>query len=96
MHLPRFAPTGTPRSGAIATAIVGEPLDRVRHAGGTDNLGLGHPLKFLWEERDQHLTSYLNFWKQFYRKSQRFVRTVAFAELSVDGKDVRLWIHARV
>lgn len=32
------------------------------------DLGLGHPLKFLWEEKAQHLTSYPNFWKQFYRK----------------------------
>jgi len=32
------------------------------------DLGLGHPLKFLWEERAQHLTTYSNFWKQFYRK----------------------------
>ena len=30
-------------------------------------LGLGHPLKFIWEERAQTLTSYSNFWKQFYR-----------------------------
>lgn len=26
------------------------------------DLGLGHPLKFLWEERAQHLTTYSNFW----------------------------------
>ena len=32
------------------------------------DLGLGHPLKFIWEERAQSLTSYPNFWKQFYRK----------------------------
>ena len=32
------------------------------------DLGLGHPLKFIWEERAQTLTSYPNFWKQFYRK----------------------------
>src|SRR5215471_6250415 len=31
-------------------------------------LGLGHPLKFIWEEQAQHLTTYSNFWKQFYRK----------------------------
>ena len=30
-------------------------------------LGLGHPLKFLWEEKAQALTTYPNFWKQFYR-----------------------------
>lgn len=32
------------------------------------DLGLGHPLKFLWAEKAQHLTTYSNFWKQFYRK----------------------------
>jgi hypothetical protein len=32
------------------------------------DLGLGHPLKFIWEERAQSLTGYPNFWKQFYRK----------------------------
>jgi hypothetical protein len=32
------------------------------------DLGLGHPLKLIWEEKAQHLTMYSNFWKQFYRK----------------------------
>ena len=36
------------------------------------DLGLGHPLKFLWEERAQHLTTYPNFWKQFYRKFPQY------------------------
>ena len=31
-------------------------------------VGFGHPLKFIWEERAQPLTTYPNFWKQFYRK----------------------------
>lgn len=31
-------------------------------------LGPGHPLKFIWEEKAQALTTYSNFWKQFYRK----------------------------
>jgi len=31
-------------------------------------IGLGHPLKFIWEERAENLTSYPNFWKQLYRK----------------------------
>src|ERR1700683_4007008 len=30
------------------------------------DLGLGHPLKFLWEEKAPALTTYSNFWKQFY------------------------------
>jgi transposase len=36
------------------------------------DLGLGHPLKFIWEERAQHLTTYSNFWKQFYRKHPQY------------------------
>jgi len=35
-------------------------------------LGLGHPLKFLWEEKAQHLITYPNFWKQFYRKFPQY------------------------
>jgi len=35
-------------------------------------LGLGHPLKFIWEEKAQHLTTYPNFWKQFYRKFPQY------------------------
>ena len=36
------------------------------------DLGLGHPLKFLWEERAQQLITYPNFWKQFYRKFPQY------------------------
>jgi transposase len=36
------------------------------------DLGLGHPLKFLWEEKAQSLTTYSNFWKQFYRKFPQY------------------------
>ena len=36
------------------------------------DLGLGHPLKFVWEEKAQHLTTYPNFWKQFYRKFPQY------------------------
>ncbi len=31
-------------------------------------LGLGFPMKFIWDERAKELISYPNFWKQFYRK----------------------------
>jgi hypothetical protein len=31
-------------------------------------LRLGHPLKFIWEDQAQSLTTYSNFWKQFYRR----------------------------
>jgi Mu transposase-like protein len=35
-------------------------------------LGLGHPMKFVWEERAKELVSYPNFWKQFYRKFPQY------------------------
>ena len=38
------------------------------------DLGLGHPLKFIWEEKAQHLTTYSNFWKQFTESSHNTVR----------------------
>ena len=44
-------------------------------------LGLGHPLKFLWEEKAQHLITYPNFWKQFYRKFPQY------REASVTARD---------
>ena len=31
------------------------------------DLGLGHPLKFVWEEKAQLLTTYPNFWKHYLR-----------------------------
>ena len=36
------------------------------------DLGLGYPLKSLWEEKAQHLTTFSNFWKQFYRKFPQY------------------------
>jgi transposase len=47
-----------------------EPLwmSQVEWPAVLHELGLGHPLKFIWEERAQSLTTYPNFWKQFYRK----------------------------
>lgn len=35
-------------------------------------LGLGHPMKFIWDERAKSLTTYPNFWKQFYRKFPQY------------------------
>jgi Mu transposase, C-terminal domain len=48
----------------------GEPLwmAQVDWPAVLHEVGLGHPLKFIWEERAQPLTTYPNFWKQFYRK----------------------------
>lgn len=33
-----------------------------------EELGYKHPLKFVWEEKAQAITTYSNFWKVFYRK----------------------------
>lgn len=33
-----------------------------------EELGYKHPLKFIWEEKAQSITTYSNFWKVFYRK----------------------------
>ena len=48
----------------------GDPLwmQQVNWLAVIHDLGLGHPLKFIWEEKAQALTTYSNFWKQFYRK----------------------------
>lgn len=47
-------------------------MAQVDWPGVIHDLGLGHPLKFLWEEKAQNLTTYSNFWKQFYRKFPQF------------------------
>ena len=36
------------------------------------DLGLGHPMKMVWEEKAQSLTTYSNFWKQFYRRYPQY------------------------
>jgi hypothetical protein len=36
--------------------------------GVKEDLGYKHPLKFIWEEKAQSITTYSNFWKVFYRK----------------------------
>src|SRR5579864_766308 len=54
------------------------------------DLGLGHPLKFLWEERAQHLTTYSNFWKQFYRKFPQYRAASITAREFVAGERVEV------
>lgn len=54
------------------------------------DLGLGHPLKFLWEERAQHLTTYSNFWKQFYRKFPQYRQASVTARDFVPGERVEV------
>ena len=65
------------------------------------DLGLGHPLKFLWEEKAKHLTSYSNFWKQFYRKFPQYREASVTARAFEPGERVEVdyagdpieWIH---
>jgi hypothetical protein len=54
------------------------------------DLGLGHPLKFLWDERAQHLTSYSNFWKQFYRKFPQYRQASVTAREFTAGERVEV------
>jgi hypothetical protein len=54
------------------------------------DLGLGHPLKFLWEEKAQHLTTYSNFWKQFYRKFPQYRQASITAGEFVPGERVEV------
>jgi transposase len=53
-------------------------------------LGLGHPLKFIWEERVQSLTSYPNFWKQFYRKFPQYRAASVTAREFAPGERVEV------
>jgi transposase len=53
-------------------------------------LGLGHPLKFIWEEKAQSLTSYSNFWKQFYRKFPQYRAASVTAREFVPGERVEV------
>jgi transposase len=54
------------------------------------DLGLGHPLKCLWEERAQHLTTYSNFWKQFYRKFPQYRQASVTAREFTAGERVEV------
>lgn len=53
-------------------------------------LGLGHPLKFIWEERAQTLTTYSNFWKQFYRKFPQYRQASVTAREFAPGERVEV------
>ncbi len=54
------------------------------------DLGLGHPLKFLWEEKAQSLTTYSNFWKQFYRKYPQYRQATVTARDFEPGERVEV------
>ena len=47
-------------------------------------------LKFQWEEKAQHLTSYPNFWKQFYRKFPQYREATVTAREFVGGERVEV------
>ena len=53
-------------------------------------LGLGAPLKFIWEEKAQQLTTYSNFWKQFYRKFPQFRQASVTAREFTPGERVEV------
>lgn len=54
------------------------------------DLGLRHPLKFLWEEQVQQLTTYSNFWKQFYRKVPQYRTASVTAREFAPGERVEV------
>jgi hypothetical protein len=54
------------------------------------DLGLGHPLKFIWEEKAQHLTTYPNFWKRFYRKFPQYRQASVTAREFEPGERVEV------
>jgi transposase len=54
------------------------------------DLGLGHPLKFVWEEKAQHLTTYPNFWKRFYRKFPQYRKASVTAREFEPGERVEV------
>lgn len=54
------------------------------------DLGLGHALKFIWEEKAQQLTTYSNFWKQFYRKFPQYRQSQVTARDFEPGERVEV------
>src|SRR5271156_3616098 len=53
-------------------------------------LGLGHPMKFIWEERARTLITYPNFWKQFYRKFPQYREATVTAREFEPGERVEV------
>lgn len=75
-----------------ATKLTGDPLwmAQLDWPPIIHDLGLGHPLKFLWAEKAQHLTTYSNFWKQFYRKFPQFRHASVTAREFAPGERVEV------
>lgn len=68
-----------------------------------EELGYKHPLKFIWEEKAQSITTYPNFWKVFYKKFPHLRQALSVprdfapgerAEVDWAGGKVE-WIEAR-
>ena len=78
-------------SPAIPPAVA-DPLrmSQVDWSAVVHELGLGHPLKFIWEERAQSLTGYPNFWKQFYRKFPELRQATVTAREFAPGERVEV------
>ena len=70
----------------------GDPLwmSQVEWPAVLHELGLGHPLKFIWEERAESLTTYPNFWKQFYRKFPELRQATVTARDFAPGERVEV------
>lgn len=75
-----------------ASKSLGDPLwmAQLDWAVIIHDLGLGHPLKFLWEEKAQHLITYSNFWKQFYRKFPQYRAASVTAREFAPGERVEV------
>ena len=54
------------------------------------DLGLGHPMKLIWEEKAQGLTTYSNFWKQFYRQYPQYRQAAVTAREFEPGERVEV------
>jgi hypothetical protein len=53
-------------------------------------LGLGHPMKFIWAERAKTLITYPNFWRQFYRKFPQYREATITAREFEPGERVEV------
>lgn len=79
---------GSPELSKVSTAPLW--MSQVDWPQIVHDLGLGHPLKFLWEERARDLTSYSNFWKQFYRKFPQYRQASVTAREFAAGERVEV------
>lgn len=79
------APPDLPRSGPEPLWMAQLDWPQIIH-----DLGLGHPLKFLWEEKAQALTTYSNFWKQFYRRFPQYRQAAVTAREFQPGERVEV------